>query len=476
MEKSTSITNGPTKRKNVRLRQMRAFSDDTGVCKFLYDIERTFIIKVPKSMRHDILTALDGGGMSAITAKWLAYEDMLTTNEPLIRAQRNKSNLPVVTDISLDISGDCNLRCSYCFEKDIKARIGPMSEETMKATLDFIFKESKDSDRINLHFGSGEPLMNFRMLKKIVKEVGLRARQCGKKVSYELTTNATLVDSEVQAFFRDNPFNVRVSCDGPQSIHDKFRMGRKEISTYNKTERGIKLLIDAIPDRLTVNSVVCNGTRLIDLWKWIKELGAKNYLTIKVGTNSGRPGMSFDKKELDAYKEAIAFICNDILDEIKFGHSPINYQPVTKIIRRLMLPQPITRYCGVAGTYLGVASNGDIYPCFRHLGLKQYNLGNVNKGVEHSRRLEYLQHEAADVDSRQGCRECWARYMCGGACYADSIVYGQDKLKPYEPHCDFWRIEIESAIRLYYEILQIDPSYCLKLVGFDDMQKLVNGC
>jgi len=81
-----------------------------------------------------------------------------------------------------------------------------------------------------------------------------------------------------------------------------------------------------------------------------------------------------------------------------------------------------------ASSYVGIAADGEVYPCFRHLGLKDYHLGNVVDGLNDSKRMEFRSKEAADVDNRPGCQSCWARYICGGGCYADSVVYGPDKL------------------------------------------------
>ena len=39
-----------------------------------------------------------------------------------------------VSDYSFDLAGACNLGCSYCFEKDIHSRLGPMAEETARAS------------------------------------------------------------------------------------------------------------------------------------------------------------------------------------------------------------------------------------------------------------------------------------------------------------------------------------------------------
>lgn len=95
-------------------------------------------------------------------------------------------------------------------------------------------------------------------------------------------------------------------------------------------------------------------------------------------------------------------------------------------------------------------------------------------GVDDDHRRSFLAHEAADVDARPVCRECWARYLCGGGCYADSTVYGPDPLRPQVQHCPFWRTEIEVAIRFYDRLRRRDPRYCLALFG-DDLDELVAG-
>jgi uncharacterized protein len=153
--------------------------------------------------------------------------------------------------------------------------------------------------------------------------------------------------------------------------------------------------------------------------------------------------------------------------DLQAGRTPIDYQPITKIVRRLMIPQPVTRFSGVAGSYLGVASDGKVYPCFRHLGLKQYELGDTGSGIDDAKRQEFIGTEAADVDSRPICRDCWARYLCGGGCYADSTVYGPNKREPQTQHCPFWGAEIDQAIRFYRRLLAADPTYCLRLFGDD---------
>jgi uncharacterized protein len=450
-----------------RLRDAYAIVDPDGGCSLIYDLERTFVVEVPEGLRAEVGSSLEAGlHNSAALSGWLAEEDLMTSQPRRSWAQGDHPDVPQLTDVSLDMSGNCNMGCIYCFEDDIKSRIGPMSEKTARASLDFAFAKARDADRIALHFGSGEPLIRFDLLKLIVAEAGRRAREEGKAISYDLTTNATLVTDEIACFLRDHPFAVRVSCDGPARLHDRLRPLRGGQSSYAAVERGLRILLRHLPDRLTVNSVVCGGTRLAELWTWAKQIGLRHFHVIKVGAHAGRD-INLQRAELAEFRTDLEAICAEMFEDLEQGRTPIDFQPITKVVRRLMIPEPITRFCGVAGSYLGIASNGQVYPCFRHLGLEEHGLGDVWNGVSDDKRQKFLGAEAADVDSRPVCRDCWARYLCGGGCYADSVVYGPDRLKPQEQHCPFWRTEIEVAIRFFDRLRRDDPGHCLRLFGDD---------
>jgi len=417
---------------------------------------------VPAAVRCSLEAALSGKP-DDVALHWLVEEDLLTTDLPIDRSDKRRP-LPVVTDVSVDLAGACNMECAYCFEEDIDSRLGPMSRDTMLATVSRAFEASANAPRVTFHFGSGEPLVRFQMLRDLVHVSEARARKEGREVRFELTTNATLVTDEISRFLRDHSFNVRVSFDGPPRVHDTFRPLLGGRSSYTAVTRGLQLLIAHLPDRVTVNSVLSHPTRLRDLWNWATGLGIRRLHVIKVGASPGRE-LNLEPRALEYFVADLRGICRDIITDLEAGRRPIDYQPITKIIRRLMIPQPITRFCGVAGSYLGVRSDGEVYPCFRHVGLEQYHLGNVHEGANADARRRFLSHEAADVDRRPACNSCWARHLCGGGCYADSTIYGPDLGGPQLHHCFYWRAEIEAALRLYGQLLALDPRHCLRLFG-----------
>jgi len=64
------------------------------------------------------------------------------------------------------ISEDCNCRCDYCFVHGKRPR--RMSEEVVKATVDFLLLKSRHLARPEILFFGGEPLLAFDLMRLTV--------------------------------------------------------------------------------------------------------------------------------------------------------------------------------------------------------------------------------------------------------------------------------------------------------------------
>ena len=60
-----------------------------------------------------------------------------------------------------------------------------------------------------------------------------------------MTTNATLVSDEIADFLMRHDFNIIVSLDGPEELHDANRIMVDGKGSYTKTVQGIKKLLEA---------------------------------------------------------------------------------------------------------------------------------------------------------------------------------------------------------------------------------------
>lgn len=76
-------------------------------------------------------------------------------------------------------------------------------------------------------------------------------------------------------------------------------------------------------------------------------------------------------------------------------------------------------------------------------------MGNVaDPELRSSDRFQNIRQQFVDatVDNRPGCRDCWARYLCGGACAKYSYAEHGDMRQPVERHCYYMKTVIENIL------------------------------
>lgn len=127
--------------------------------------------------------------------------------------------------LTLQVTQQCNLRCEYCvYSGSYTTRRHSdkvMDFLTAKKGIDFLISHSQNSKLLNLGFYGGEPLLEFDLIKKCIKYIQEKAE--GKKLTYNITSNATLLNENHIAFFAENGVALTISLDGPKDIHNKNR-------------------------------------------------------------------------------------------------------------------------------------------------------------------------------------------------------------------------------------------------------------
>lgn len=130
-----------------------------------------------------------------------------------------------VKKICLQLTQQCNFRCDYCVYSgnyDNRTHAAKrMNSKTALAGIDFLLKHSKDSPSISIGFYGGEPLLEFKLIKECMEHTSKVAE--GKKIVYSMTTNGSLLNSEMVETFIKYDATITISLDGPIEIHNKNR-------------------------------------------------------------------------------------------------------------------------------------------------------------------------------------------------------------------------------------------------------------
>jgi uncharacterized protein len=99
--------------------------------------------------------------------------------------------------------------------------------------------------------------------------------------------------------------------------------------------------------------------------------------------------------------------------------------------------------CGAGAGYLAVSADGDLAACHRFVGDSDGAMGSLSTGVDTKRQSQWLADR--HVHRQQPCRDCWARYLCGGGCHHEVIRRGR-------PACDYIRGWLHYCLQAYLRI------------------------
>jgi uncharacterized protein len=135
----------------------------------------------------------------------------------------------------------CNLDCSYCYlpQRSVRTR---MTIDTVRAIVDFLegVQEIRDGTPVVWH--AGEPMVVPRPFYAEAFAAFSRLEGRGIRLVHSFQTNGTLLNDEWCEFIKRHGINVGVSIDGPEALHDRYRVDRQGRGTFAKVMRGVQLL------------------------------------------------------------------------------------------------------------------------------------------------------------------------------------------------------------------------------------------
>jgi uncharacterized protein len=351
----------------------------------------------------------------------------------------NEGRFPKPCSLALDISGSCNLRCVYCAENATMPRREPMQPKTLNQSIDCLFKWSGKGG-ISVHLGSGEPLLNPQLVKEIDKRVHLRAKESHRALSLHLTTNGTLLNEEIERWLVRRDWSVKISIDGDQAIHDRFRLDSVGAGTFNRVNPSVCRLAKKIPERFSTTSVLCHGTDPKDVFDAVAAMGVRSIEMVPIATTQTSK-YALRQEDFEAYRK---YIFDYVQSLAKGKKIPVNIRFHKRLLKVLGYGNSRVP-CGAGRNFFAVGPEGQIYPCFRFVGLPKYALGDLS-GINVDKVRQFTAWAGRPYDRRGQCQSCWAASLCGGPCYACGELLGNGDALP--SYCEIVKIEAEAALWL----------------------------
>ncbi|MBU7016110.1 MAG: radical SAM protein [Theionarchaea archaeon] len=361
-----------------------------------------------------------------------------------------------VTSLALDVSGNCNMKCVYCAENSTMPHRNYMSPQVLDKALELLFTWSSKG-RLSIHLGSGEPLLKPDAVFDIGKKARAMAQERGRDLSLHITTNGTLLTREICSWLVQDGWRIKISVDGPKLIHDLNRKDRKGGGTYARIEKHVQTL-SSIPG-FSTTSVFCHNTNPADVFYGIASLGVKNIEIVPVAQEY--PSLlCLTDEDITMYRR---FLLSYVQKIAKGESLPLVTRFVKKLQRVLGFGNSYVP-CGAGRSFLAVAPDKSLYPCFRFVGIGTYYLGNLDTGVD-TERAHKFQAQGGRPYSERACNACWAAPLCGGPCFACAELLFYKNGEPSPDYCAMVKADCEAALWLAQTLREKDPERLVTFLG-----------
>ena len=360
---------------------------------------------------------------------------------------------PAPQSISLNVSSNCNLSCSYCYAARGSfqgAQRDQMPWEVARAAIDKLLCGAEPLSPITVGFLGGEPFVNRRLIHRAVEYAAEEGSKHGLDVRFSVTTNGTLLQEEDVELLRKHRFAVTVSIDGGEQIQDLQRPtseGRK--GSYELLFGATRSLLgNPGSAQVAARSTVTRGDfNLRERFETVLSIGFREMGFAPL--RAAKPGGDALKDEdWPRYLQAIVEVGQSELERVRQGE-PIRFTNLAVALKQLHRGASSPYPCGAGGGYFSVAANGDWYACHRAIGSSTFRMGN-NAALDLDQRREFLR--ARHVHSQSACRQCWARYLCSGGCH-------QEVSTRTDSSCDFIRGWLEFCLAAYCELSVCRPEF-----------------
>jgi uncharacterized protein len=348
----------------------------------------------------------------------------------------------------------CNLDCAYCFFLS-KEMLYPgsrfrMADELLEAYVRQLVEAHARVPEVTIAWQGGEPtLMGIDFFRHSV-ELAERYLRPGQRAVYTIQTNGTLLDDEWAAFFKEHDFLVGISIDGPQELHDAYRVSKGGKGSFERVMTGLGALRAAGVEWNALTTIhaanadhgravyrflrdACDArfVQFIPIIERVAEAAADGTvpwsswrdrpLYVQEGdvvTGRSVTGKQYGRFLIDVFEEWVRRDIGGVYVQM-FDVALANWAGE---------PPGLCVHSETCGLALALEHTGDLY-CCDHFVEPAYKLGNIAEThmleLVSSPRQRRFGQAKRDTLPRY-CRQCDVRFACHGGCPKDRFISTPD--------------------------------------------------
>ena len=351
--------------------------------------------------------------------------------------------LPAFHVLAKPMGPICNLECSYCFYLEKDQLYSEVKNFKMEAdVLETFIRQKIEGHSINtVHFTwqGGEPtLLGVDYFREVVRIQEQYAE--GRQIENGFQTNGVLLNDEWCHFFKKHHFLIGISIDGPEQLHDKYRVNKGGSGSFTEVMHGLALLKKHGVEYNTLTVVNAgNQAHPDEIYNFLKSMGSSYWQFIPVverlrkedgmlaaPDETGEIPMSEWSVEPAAYGHFLDHIFQRWVRE-DVGQIFVQHFE-SALANELEMSAGVCVWNSTCGSALAIEHNGDVFPC-DHYVFPQYKLGNIKEiplveMVHDPIQIEFGNDKKDKLP--QICLDCEVLDLCHGECPKHRFMTGTD--------------------------------------------------
>jgi uncharacterized protein len=372
---------------------------------------------LPLSLGKRCGTGCDPGHGSHAPSHARAHAEEPALQVPFAQRRLNLDAVPShgtpVSALDMDLTVECNLRCTYCFKEKWNEH---MEEHIAFDTIVWFLHASGDVKDLHVSFMGGEPLLRFKLIKKLVPFAKRRAAQHGKTINFGMTTNGTLVTDEVVDFWTKWNLGFHTSIDGVPEVQDVNRPTTGGKGSSRLVEASSKRILAAAPNTTARSTVVAGSAhQMVASYDYFRSLGYQDIAFVP-GALTG-----WGEESLSIYESQYRQVAERVISDLRAGH-PVMLKGVDDYADSTKRTHREAHACGAGRGMALVDIHGDLWPCHRwnKEGEKSWRIGSIYEQFDEAARSQ-LDVPSFSALLENECHRCPARLACSGGCPAENL-------------------------------------------------------
>jgi uncharacterized protein len=325
-----------------------------------------------------------------------------------------------------------------------------------KKLLELYIKQyikSQQYPEVTFSWQGGEPtLMGLDFFKQAIHFQQKYARP-GTRILNTLQTNGTLLNEEWCGFFKKYGFLIGLSIDGPEEVHDVYRVNRTGKGSFVQVMKGWQLLKDTgVQYNILCSVHAANQDKPLDVYHFFRDEIKAQYIQfipiVERATSRTLPLANSGWRESDNKKRILYTQAGDRVTErsvpaSEYGRFLIavfdewvrhdvgrTYVQIFDVALGAWFGQPggLCIFSPTCGNAMALEHNGDLFSC-DHYVEPDYLLGNIRRKNIAELAVSEKQREFGDSKRTtlpEYCIKCDVNFACHGGCPKNRFINTPD--------------------------------------------------